>query len=97
MADWRKTKEYRVWRALVIRRDKRCVVCNSIERRHAHHINMGAYFPEERFNVDNGVCLCAKCHIMYHTDFNRSYKVKTTKYNFDNFMEVVEYLKNINK
>lgn len=90
--DWRKTREYRVWRASVIRRDKVCQVCFSRRKRHAHHINSGQYFPEQRFDTENGICLCSKCHTMYHTDFNRSYRVKTDRYNFDNFLKVVNYL-----
>ena len=93
--NWRSTREYRVWRVLVIRRDKVCQVCGTRDNRHAHHINSASYFPEERFDVENGVCLCSKCHIMYHTDFNRSYRVKTDRYNFSNFMEVVKYLINL--
>ena len=93
--DWRNTRAYRIWRALVIRRDKVCQVCGSREGRHAHHINSGQYFPLERYDVENGICLCTTCHIMYHTDFNRSYRVKTDRYNFENFMEVVKYLKEI--
>jgi hypothetical protein len=33
MANWRKTREYRVWRAQVIRRDKCCVICGNIKGR----------------------------------------------------------------
>jgi hypothetical protein len=67
--NWRKTREYRRWRVLVIRRDKVCDVCGSRKRRHAHHLNSGAYHPKERFKVDNGVTLCSKCHSKYHNDF----------------------------
>ena len=48
---WRYTREYRIWRAKVIRRDKRCVICGSIKNRQAHHLNHGSYFPDERFDV----------------------------------------------
>ena len=37
MADWRKTRDYRQWRAAVIRRDSRCVICGSLQNRQAHH------------------------------------------------------------
>ena len=55
--NWRKAREYRLWRIAVIRKDKRCVVCGSIKHRQAHHLNNGSYFKEERFDVDNGVVL----------------------------------------
>lgn len=91
-AEWRKTRDYRVWRAKVIRRDKRCAVCNSIKNRHAHHKNNGDDFPEQRFIVDNGVTLCKDCHIQYHCQFHRGFYEKTTKERFDNFIELCEYL-----
>lgn len=95
--DWRASREYRVWRAGVIRRDTRCMVCDSLQDRHAHHLNSASYFPDERFNVSNGVCLCQGCHTQYHTNFNKSYRVKTTEDNFKNFLSFVGYLKSIIK
>jgi len=91
--DWRKTREYRIWRAAVIRRDKRCVVCNSIKGRVAHHINHASYFKEQRFDASNGVCLCSKCHIDFHTNFKRSTREKCTRYDFDNFMMLISHMK----
>ena len=94
-SNWRGTREYRVWRAMVIRRDKRCIVCNSLKNRSAHHKNSGSYFVEDRYEVANGACLCKKCHTKFHTDFKRSFKEKCTKYDFDNFMSLTMYIKNI--
>lgn len=34
---------------------------------HAHHKNSFNLFPEQRFNVLNGACLCEKCHNEFHT------------------------------
>lgn len=92
---WRKSREYRKWRAAVIRRDKVCQVCGSRQHRHAHHIESAAYSPDLRYDIENGVCLCRGCHTQYHTNFNRSYKVKTTRYNFENFLSLVKYFKEI--
>jgi len=91
--DWRNSKEYRVWRAKVIRRDKRCQICGSIKNRVAHHINHASYFPEQRFDVNNGVCLCKDCHINFHTNFKRSNREKCTRYDWDNFNCLVDYFK----
>ena len=90
-SNWRKTREYRVWRVKVIRRDKRCVVCGSIKDRQAHHLNSGSYFPDERYDVDNGVCLCKECHINFHNNFKNNYKEKCTKKDFCNFMDLYSY------
>lgn len=59
------------WRRKVYERDDwTCQICHvrggDIV---AHHKNSWNAYPDERFNVDNGVVLCEKCH----TDFHKSY------------------------
>ena len=95
MKDWRKTREYRLWRAKVIRRDKVCKVCGSRERRQAHHLNHASYYTELRFDVNNGVCMCAKCHSKYHNDYHSSTKVRCTAVDWKNFMSLASYFKEI--
>ena len=90
---WRKTKEYRLWRALVIRRDKCCVICFSSKTREAHHLNHASFYPEERFIVENGVTLCKECHSQFHTNYHKSTKEKCTKETFSSFNELFEYFK----
>ncbi len=80
---------------LVIRRDVRCVVCNTLQNRQVHHINSMSYFPEQVFIVENGTCLCKTCHTNLHTNFHRSYRVKTTRYDFENFLSLMEQMKAI--
>ena len=92
---WRNTRDYRIWRAKVIRRDKRCVVCGSIKNRQAHHLNSGSYFPDERYDIKNGVCLCSECHMNFHNNFKNSYREKCTKKDFDNFMQLWHYFMKI--
>jgi len=91
----RNNKEYRTWRAKVIRRDKRCIICNSIKRRSAHHLNSYKYFEDERYDIKNGITLCSKCHIKYHTAYKKSFREKNTKENFENFIQLLNYLKDI--
>lgn len=65
---WRWTSEYMTWKASVYIRDnytcQRCDVTNCVI--HAHHIRSAKDFPELRLEVDNGICLCAKCHKLIH-------------------------------
>jgi len=89
---WRNSREYRMWRAKVIRRDKRCQLCNSIKGRQAHHLNSASYFPDERFIEDNGICLCKSCHSMFHVSYKKSYRQKCTKADFANFLELLQKL-----
>lgn len=56
------------WREKVFKRDGfACVVCKAKPARlHAHHLADIVDFPEHRFNVDNGICVCPKCHCRIH-------------------------------
>ena len=90
---WRDSREYRIWRAKVIRRDKRCVICNALKNRQAHHIYHATYYPEFRFDVNNGVCLCRECHTNFHTNFKRSFRQKCDLKDWHNFLALKDYFK----
>lgn len=57
-------EEYKKWREAVFKRDSwTCQECG----RHgcyleAHHIKSWARFPEDRYDVGNGITLCKSCH-----------------------------------
>ena len=95
MTTWRTSKEYRIWRLSVIRRDSRCVICDSLQNRQAHHLNSASYFPDERFDISNGITLCSKCHSQFHCNFKKSFREKCTKDDFLNFKELVKYIYSI--
>ena len=92
---WRKTKEYRQWKVRVIRRDRTCVICDSHEHRHAHHIEDGSNHPEHRFDESNGVTLCKDCHMQFHCNYKHSYRQKCTMKDWMNFFSLCEYIKTI--
>ena len=72
----RSSSEYKEWRIKVFHRDCfRCVWCGDKHKIEADHIKPFAYFPELRFNVDNGRTLCKECHKKTDT-----YLVKARKY-----------------
>ena len=64
----RNTSEYIAWRTSVFERDNyTCQSCNeSGGKLEAHHIRPWALYPEFRYEVSNGVTLCAKCHKRIH-------------------------------
>ncbi len=57
------------WRTAVFQRDGyRCQECGAQGALHAHHITPWAKDAERRFDVDNGVTLCVKCHALRHPE-----------------------------
>jgi 5-methylcytosine-specific restriction endonuclease McrA len=62
----RSSGEYHRWRKDVFKRDNyTCQCCNSIGGSlNAHHIDNFSSNEDKRFNVDNGITLCERCHSM---------------------------------
>jgi len=62
----RNSIEYREWQKQVLKRDKyNCQVCYSKCQLEAHHIKPFVSYPKLRFDINNGVTLCRKCHDVY--------------------------------
>jgi hypothetical protein len=89
---WRRTREYRQWRVTVIRRDKTCVCCGSHKARQAHHLEDGSHNPTLRFDPENGVTLCYKCHMALHCMYKKSYREKCTLDDFCNFTDLYRFV-----
>lgn len=80
------------WRRKVLQTfNYTCVICGKYGKGNvvAHHKNSWGSFPEQRFNINNGVCLCnSKKKIKYkgcHQKFHAIYSPNTTKENFEEF------------
>jgi len=95
MGDWRTTRDYRLWRVKVIRRDKVCQCCGSNKNRQAHHIEDGSHNPPLRFVMDNGITLCKGCHSQLHTNYKHSFRERTTRKDLENFLVLVEHYKRL--
>ena len=68
-----------------IRKNTRiCYVCKSGENLHVHHINGYWEFPEQRYNENNLVVLCNKCHNKFHG------KYKATKENWIKWLKEIK-------
>lgn len=66
--DVRVSPAYKVWRLEVLKRDNfTCQACGDSNNLHAHHIIRFVDDKDERFNVDNGITLCEKCHRKIHS------------------------------
>lgn len=87
----RQLPEYREWRKSVFNRDLyTCQVCGARNgngkyiRLEAHHIFNWNNYPEMRYDIDNGITLCQKCHNEFHSLFG---KKDNTKEQFLKFLE----------
>lgn len=60
----RHSLEYRIWRTAVFQRDNyTCKECLQVGGKlNADHIKPFAYYPELRFDINNGRTLCIPCH-----------------------------------
>lgn len=60
--------EMKLWKETVFKRDD--YTCDYCGKRggdlHAHHLRSFSNFPEVRFDVDNGMTICVKCHRYIH-------------------------------
>jgi len=65
----RKSASFRMWRNSVFKKDNwTCQKCYSRGGKlHPHHIKPYALFKELRYDVNNGITLCADCHRELHS------------------------------
>lgn len=68
------TVEYKQWRKAVFERDKyTCLICGQVGGQiNAHHVASWKDYPLLRFDVNNGITLCIKCHYLEHRKGEKS-------------------------
>lgn len=69
----RKSLEYKIWRESVFTRDN--YTCKKCKRRgykiDPHHILNFSSHLDLRFNIENGITLCRKCHNNFHNKYGK--------------------------
>ncbi len=66
----RRNNEVKEWALNVKRKGYfKCDICSSKKKLHSHHLNGYVCDKENRYNVENGVCLCRKCHLEFHSTY----------------------------
>jgi len=80
----RLTYENTTWRTEVFTRDNfTCQICfKRGDKLQAHHLENYSSCKEKRFDVNNGVTLCTKCHKAFHSKYG---VVRNNKSQFEEF------------
>ncbi len=72
---------YICWRKAVWERDE--YICQACEANHgdivAHHLNGFNDYDDKRFDINNGITLCRKCHHDFHVGFMGHWAVRVTE------------------
>ena len=65
---WRHSYKYKKWKLNVYKQNNYiCKLCCKTNcKLNAHHIKSAKDFPELRYDITNGICLCVKCHKDIH-------------------------------
>lgn len=75
-ASRRRMPMYKTWCKSIYKRDN--YSCKKCDKKHckleAHHIKSYKLFPELRFDINNGVCLCTECHLLLHQTYGKILK-----------------------
>lgn len=73
-------------KAVKVRDNFTCQVCGKrgvyLE---SHHLNAWQSFPDERFDLSNGVTCCVSCHKHFHESFSYG---DATKWQFEQFKKI---------
>jgi len=68
----RDSTENKVWRLTILQRDNfTCKKCGTKKKLQVHHILGFSKYPELRFDFNNGITLCKKCHVKFHSTYGQ--------------------------
>ena len=61
-------KQQKIWAKILFKRDGyKCLICKKVGGKlNAHHIKSWKEYPKLKFDINNGITLCDKCHRLTH-------------------------------
>ena len=82
-------EDFKKWASAVKVRDNyTCQICDARGVQfESHHKNSWDRHPDERYDLDNGVCLCLRCHQRFHETFGYG---NNTKFQFQQYEEIAK-------
>lgn len=88
---------YKDWRiGIFIKYENKCVVCGNKTKKDnkivAHHLNSWNNHKDERFDINNGVAICEKHHIEFHSKYGYG---DNTKEQFKEYLSTYKINNNI--
>ena len=72
----RNDSRVRTWTKQIVSKGK-CEKCGATENLEAHHIIKWADYPKGRVDLENGMCLCRKCHTEEHKNDQSYFMMKS--------------------
>lgn len=76
---------YKGWKKKIYAKNfYKCVICHSKENICAHHLESYKSNPNLRLDLNNGITLCRKCHLKFHTKYGN---VNNTRLEFEEFVK----------
>lgn len=73
----RNNSRVREWKKKILSKGK-CEKCGATNNLEAHHIIKWSDYPKGRIDINNGMCLCHKCHTEEHKN-DQSYHMMKSK------------------
>ena len=82
------------WARKIKARDNHaCVICDRTNvYLESHHLNCYSKYPNERLDLQNGICVCRRCHQTFHKLHGKEH---TTKFQFQQFVKTAEIFKKL--
>lgn len=96
MYDRSEDKRFVRWAKKIKERDSfTCQICRTQDAYlNSHHMNSWDMFIKERYDLNNGICLCYKCHDLFHSIYGKG---RNTKFQFKEFRETIGLIRAIVK